>query len=83
MLVIELQGHLSNCPIWYKAFHCPRKKQRDMCYYSDKILNTDRVQFFFFLTNMGNYISILSKGLFMVQKWWPKNNNKNEEYRTK
>lgn len=48
MLVIELQGHLSNCPIWYKAFHCSRKKQRDMCYYSDKILNTDRVQFFFF-----------------------------------
>lgn len=53
MLVIELQGHLSNCPIWYKAFHCPRKKQRDMCYYSDKILNTDRVQFFFFFNQHG------------------------------
>lgn len=57
MLNIDLQGHHSNCPVWYKAFHCPWKKQRGLCYYySDKILNnTDRVQIFFFI-NMGNFI---------------------------
>lgn len=68
MLNIDLQGHHSNCPVWYKAFHCPWKKQRGLCYYySDKILkNTDRVQIFFLST--WEILSILTKGLFMVQK---------------
>lgn len=68
MLNIDLQGHHSNCPVWYKAFHCPWKKQRGLCYYySDKILkNTDRVQIFFLST--WEILSIPTKGLFMVQK---------------
>lgn len=68
MLNIDLQGHHSNFPVWYTAFHCPWKKQRGLCYYySDKILkNTDRVQIFFLST--WEILSILTKGLFMVQK---------------
>lgn len=57
MLNIDLQGHHSNCPVWYKAFHCPWKKQRGLCYYySDKIFKKYRSCPNFFFINMGNFI---------------------------
>lgn len=68
MLNIDLQGHHSNCPVWYKAFHCPWKKQRGLCYYySDKIFKKYRSCPNFFLSTW-EILSIPTKGLFMVQK---------------
>lgn len=52
MLNIDLQGHHSNCPVWYKA-----GKSNAVCVIIIPIRflkNTYRVQIFFI--NMGNFI---------------------------
>lgn len=83
MLNIDLQGHHSNCPVWYKAFHCPWKKQRGLCYYySDKIFKKyiSCPNFFY---QHGKFYLFLRRGYS-----WYKNDDlkimiiKTEEYRT-